>query len=137
MDPVREAIGQWLLADAALVALLSAPTAVFHKQALRTADFPYVLFHRQAGNERRTFGGSSGTGELWTVKGVDRNMNAENAEAIATAIRLSLEDAELVIDGKPVQSIVRETLVDYSEGDGAEIIHHAGGIYRVDVQPPT
>ncbi len=135
MDAVREALGVHLLADAGVAALLGAPDAVYHRRALRGAVRPYVLFHRQDGRDRHTFGGSSGTTELWLVKAVDRQLEAGPAEDLAAAIHAALEDAPLVVAGKPIMMIVRETLVDYVEGDGAETIHHVGGVYRLGVHP--
>lgn len=137
MDPVRQAIGAHLLADEDVTSLLSSPDAVYHQQAPRDAATPYVLFHRQTAQDRAGFGGSRGTTEPWLVKAIDRDETAEVAEDIAVALNRSLTDAELVIDGRAVQAIWRQTVVQYPEHDGAEIVHHVGGLYRVDVQPAT
>jgi hypothetical protein len=137
MDGVRVAIRAQLTADATLTALLSTAGAIFHRVAPRDAVPPYVIFDRQAGTEKETFGGEAGEGQVWLVKGICRGLDAGPAEAIDARVKTTLNLAELVVDGKPVQSVRRESRVEFGEADGAEQFHHVGALYRVDVQPAT
>lgn len=136
-DPVRVAIRQRLIGDQVLTAMLSTPSAIYHRQAPREALTPVVLLWRQAGTEQATFSGEAGETQLWLVKAVVRGPVADQAETIDDRIKARLHLADLVIAGKGAQEVSRESRVEFGEGDGAEMFHHVGGLYRVGVQPAT
>lgn len=137
MDPVREAIRARLTGDETLVGMLPLPDAVYHRRAVRQAPMPHVVFDRQAGTETGTFNAGERSSQVWLVKAVDRGYPADRAEDIDRELARLLDLADLIVDGKPVQQIRRETLVAYGEDVGGDIVHHVGATYRIDVQPAT
>ena len=132
---VRVALRTALSSDPELVALLSAPTAVYHRTAPQSAREPLVIFAKSSGIEVLAFKDGGFKDQLWTVKGVCRGGDAEQAEAIDDRCAELLQNAELDISGGRTLSLFRVSDVDYGEGDkGADQIHHVGGIYRLAIE---
>lgn len=133
-SPVRTALHARLAGFEPLTGLLSSPASIWHRRAPREARPPFVLFHKQAGNPRWTFREHT-QWDLWLVKAVDRGLTAERAEAIAKQIDVCLNDHELTITGHRLLVLRRESDVSYPEPDGADLLHHEGGLYRLVTQP--
>lgn len=134
MDPVREALRTHLMATPAVTSLLGAANNIFHRVAPRNATPPFVVFHRQAETDHWTFAGQPLERDLWAVKAISRGA-ADAAEDIAKAITAALNDAAITVDGYALLNLRRESKIDYGEQADAETWHHAGGLYRVDIDP--
>jgi hypothetical protein len=135
MDPVRKAIFDRLSATPAVTSQLGAVTNIFHRVAPRAAVPPYVVMHRQAETDNWTFAGQPLERDMWTVKAICRGSSATQAEDIAKAITTALNDAAITVDGYALLNLRRESKIDYGEQADAETWHHAGGIFRVDIDP--
>jgi hypothetical protein len=128
-DPVRVALYGRLADDSNLTALLSDPTAIFHRKAPAGSVPPYVILNRQSGIERWTFG--EGFQEaMWLVKGICRGESAAPAEAVDSACRPLLHKVRLDIPGGRL-TVIRESDVDYGEPADGEEWQHVGGLYRL------
>lgn len=134
MDQVRTAIYQHLTADTELSDLL---TGIHHLKAPSNSEYPYAIFHRQAGTPAWTMGKAPAfKDELWLVKGVARGLKADAAEDIDARCEALLNDAPLSLEGKTLLFCLRESdMPPYSEADGGEAIYHVGGLYRLKVEP--
>jgi hypothetical protein len=134
MNPVRAALEARLKADATLATLLSTgQDAVYHREAPNEAQLPLVIYHKQAGARRWTFGDFTAW-DLWLVKGVARD--SAWAEDIDKQIDVILSDAVLTISGLRHLYLRREDDVDYGDqvktaGAQVDLIHYVGGIYRL------
>jgi hypothetical protein len=134
MNPVRAALYSRLSGDATLTGLLSAQAAIYHQIAPQDAAYPLIVFQRQDGRPDWTFGDHMQR-DLWTVRAIDRATSASDAEAIADRIDVLLNDAPLVVNGRALLYLRRESDVDFSEQDGADTLRHVGGVYRVVTDP--
>jgi len=138
MDSVRKAIGEALVEDEALAALLSKPGEIHHDKAPADAAYPYAIFRLQSPERPSwTMQGPPAFEEmLWLVKGVCRGLDAEGAEDINTRCAEILNDADLEITGPSLRFCLRESgMPPYSEDDSGETIYHRGSLYRVVVEP--
>lgn len=135
MDEVRRAIYSRLSGDAALTALLSAATAIYHGVAPQTAGFPLVVFSEQAGVPVWQFQGGHYENDVWLVKAISRGSSAGAAEDIAKRIGALLTDAPLAITGEVLLGVWREGKVAYSETESGETYWHAGHLIRLISQP--
>lgn len=134
-DPIRVALVQRLLATPAVTSLLGVSNGVFHRVAPRNAPPPYVVLHRQAGTDSWTFNGAPLERDLWTIKAICRGSESEQADAIAAAVTVALNDAPLAIDGYALLYLRRESKIDYGEVSDGEQFHHVGALYRLDADP--
>jgi len=135
--PVRRAIYGKLAGDTTLNAILGAPPAgkaknIYHQQALAGAGFPYVIFQKQAGNPTEAFGDPSAIDtDIWLVKAVDRNTEADTVESAAARIIVLLNDATLSISGSVLLYLRRQSDVEYPEEIDGVQYKHAGSLFRL------
>lgn len=135
MNPVRAAIYERLTGDATLTGLLSSATAIYHQVAPQSAQTPFIVFHRQAGDPGWQFAGAHVQSDLWTVKAVDRASSASRAEDIAARIDTVLTDAPLAVTGRDLLAVYRESDVTYPETTDGATYRHEGGQYRLQTSP--
>lgn len=134
---VRRALYGKLAGDGTLTGLLAAPVAgyaqsIYYQQAPQGARFPYVIFSKQSGLPRETFGlPSAFETDVWLVKGVDQSESADTAEAIQARLAALLNDANLSISGRQTMYLRRESDVDYDEVDDGEQYRHSGSLFRL------
>ena len=133
MDALREAIYGALVTDPTLTGLLSDPEAIFHRKAPQNARYPLIIFHRQASTDRYAMGPDPLSSELWTVKAVDRGSTSSDVDDIASRILVVLNDAQLALDTGALLYLRRASQIDYGEVEGADQLHHVGGVYRAIV----
>lgn len=135
--PVRRAIYGKLAGDTTLTNMLgvAAPgysKAIYHNQAPAGAQFPYVVFFKQAGNPTEAFGDPSALETyVWAVKAVDRNTSADVAEAISARISTLLNDATLSISGASLLYLRRQGDIDSPEVTDGVTYAHVGASYRL------
>jgi len=135
--PVRRAIYGKLAGDTTLNTMLGAPStgyskSIYHQQAPAGAQFPYILFQKQAGNPTEAFGDPSAIDtDVWLVKAVDRNTSADPAEAAAARIIVLLNDAALSISGSVLLYLRRQSDVEYPEEIDGVQYKHAGSLFRL------
>lgn len=130
---VRRGIYGAITASTAVTAQLSGTAAVYFGQAPQDADFPLVIFHKDAGNPHYTFaqGSSAYDEEVWTVKAVDRGSTADTADAIAYSLDALLIDGSLSISGRQLMYLRRESDVSYLETTDGVTYFHSGARYRL------
>jgi hypothetical protein len=132
---VRTALYATLTADTGLTRLLASPESVFHQVAPLDARFPYVIFAKQTGRPTWAFDGRL-YGELWLVKAVCEGASATAAEDIDGELDRTLNDAAPSIDAKTLLYLRRDSDINYLEqGDGTDMWHHVGGVYRLVTEP--
>jgi len=135
--PVRRAIYGKLAGDTTLNGILGSPAAgysknIYHQQAPAGAQFPYVLFQKQAGNPTEAFGDPSAYDtDIWLVKAVDRNTTADPAEAAAARVITLLNDATLSISGSVLLYLRRQSDVEYPEEIDGQMYQHVGSLFRL------
>jgi hypothetical protein len=138
MDALRAAIGQELLGDETLCALLSSPTEVHEDKAPTNTAYPYAIFRLQSPERPEYAMGLSVTSEesLWLVKGVCRGVDSEEAEDIKTRAIEVLHDTSLEVAGKRLLLCMWDGgMPPYSEDDSGATIYHRGALFRVTVAP--
>lgn len=133
MDALREAIYGALVTDPTLTGLLSDPEAIFHRTAPQSARYPLVIFHRQTASDRYAMSPDPLSSELWTVKAVARSGSSSAVDDVASRILVVLNDAPLALDDGALLYLRRDSQIDYGEVDGADQLHHVGGLYRAVV----
>lgn len=132
----RRAIYGKMAGDATLDALLATPPTgyshnVFYQVAPDAADYPFVIFNRQAGTPSYALGGRTMDSEVWLVKAVDRSDTADAADAIASRLNALLTDGTVSISGGTQLYLRRESDLDYSEVTDGVAYRHAGSLYRL------
>ena len=128
---IPNALYQWLSEDPTLAALLSAPEAIFPKEAPEETEYPFVVFQQVSGVKERGFHDHSARNQIWLVKGVCRGGDPSPAEEIDKRIEELLDDASLPLEDGHLIGLLRESDVPAHEIDGGEVVTHAGGLYRV------
>lgn len=137
---VRRALYGKLAGDTTLTNMLGTPGAGFNKAiyfsvAPEDAQFPYVLFSKQAGTP--TYALTRGTpayqDDVWQVKGVDHpsSTDSDTAEAIQARLLALLTDTTLSISGEDLLYLRPYSDVQFAEAQSGEIYHHAGGLFRL------
>lgn len=134
MSAIRTAIYTQLAGTSAVTALLSSPTAIYHRVAPADAQAPFVIFTKQAGTPRWAMAGDPLDTDLWLIKGVCTGGSSSAAESIAAAVDDAINDALLSITGRNLLFLRRESDVDYGEADGGEQWHHVGALYRLTTE---
>jgi hypothetical protein len=133
----RRAIYGKLAGDTTLNNLLGAPPAgwaksIYHNQAPGGATYPLIVFFKSAGTPTDAFAKPGAfENEVWTVKAVDRNTSADNAEAIAARVKALLNDASLSISGATHLYLRRQSDIEYPEVEDGVVHHHVGSLYRL------
>lgn len=135
MNPVRQAIFGVLNGDATLKALLSTPTAIYHRVVPQNATLPAVVFSRMAGTPEWAFDSSGLQNDVWLVKGVAKGATSSPAEDIDARVKALLTDASFTITGRVLNGIYPELDIDYEEVTAGEVYHHVGSQYRVVSEP--
>lgn len=136
---VRRALYGKLAGDTTLNALLGAPPSGFSKslyyqQAPQGAGFPFVTFQKQAGTPRYAIGERAYDNELWLIKGVDKNIDADPVDTIASRLDALLTDGTISISSRIQLYLRRESDVDYPElQDGVRYLH-SGALFRLMYQ---
>jgi hypothetical protein len=130
MNPSRQALVNALLANPQLTAMLSNASAVYHREAPRTAHTPYVVFDKNSGADEVQFAGGRIIREGWLVKAVDFGTSATVAEDIAKEIDDALHGQTFTLSNGLKASVLRDTHVDYAERDGDQVYQHVGAVYR-------
>jgi hypothetical protein len=133
---VRRALYGKLAGDSTLNALLATPPtgrtkSIYYQQAPSTANYPYVIFQKQAGTPRYSFKANAFDDEVWMVKGVDRNDDADPVDSISSRLDALLTDGTITISGKTELYLRRESDLDYEETVGDQRFLHAGSLYRL------
>lgn len=135
--PVRRALYGKMSGDTTLNNLLGAPAHgyaknIYYQQAPETANFPFVLFQKQAGTPTETLSDPSALEtDVWLVKAVDRNTTADPAEAVQARLKGLLNDATLSISGGTLLYLRRDSDVDYPEVRDGNAYQHAGSLWRL------
>jgi hypothetical protein len=133
---VRRAIHGKLRGDTNLSAMLGAPPAGFTKSTFDEispggGEFPYVIVSQSSSVPIYALGGLAMDNDLWLIKGVDKNISADRADAIADRLDALLTDGALSISGKTKLYLRRESAVRYSEvADGTKYVH-SGHLFRL------
>ncbi len=135
MNPVRAALYTALAGDATLGALLSAPTAIYHRVVPQGGVLPVVVLSKMAGTPEWQFAGTHLQTDVWLIKGIAKGSSSSVAEDIAARASAVLNDAVLSVTGRILLSIKRELDVDYEEVTSGELYHHVGSNFRVVTQP--
>jgi hypothetical protein len=123
--------------DTTLNALLASPPSgwsksIYHQQAPAGAQFPFVVFQKQAGTPTEAFGDPDALDtDVWMVKAVDRSTSADGAEAIQARLQALLNDATLSISGATLLYLRRQSDVEYPEVSDGVTYNHAGALYRL------
>lgn len=134
---IRRALYGKLAGDTTLNALLHAPPAgyaksIYYELAAENAQFPYVIFTKQASTPTYTLADTALDTDVWTVKGVDRNpTDTDPVDAIASRLDVLLTDGTVSISGKTQLYLRREEDYDYPEVKDGIIYRHAGATYRL------
>ena len=143
---IRRAIYGKLAGDSTLNALLATPPAgrsksIYHQQAPDDAEYPFVIFNKQAGTPEYAIGARAFDNELWQVKGVVTTETPSTSsvddvvDAIASRLNALLTDGTISISGATQLLLRRESDVEYSEQpSGQPRILHAGALYRLMYQ---
>lgn len=143
MDPVRRAMMRRLSEDAAITTLLAdGAGGIWHRKAPLDAQAPLVIFDRVDSHDlQATFGGARWEDQLWLVKAIARDDVGSDASAtgivedLSDAIDALLHDNALPVDGHIVLWLRREQRVEYGDPDGLVTWQHAGGLYRLKLEP--
>jgi hypothetical protein len=123
--------------DTTLNALLASPPSgwsksIYHQQAPGGAQFPFVVFQKQAGTPTEAFGDPDAMDtDVWMVKAVDRSTSADGAEAVQARLQALLNDATLSISGATLLYLRRQSDVEYPEVSDGVTYNHAGALYRL------
>lgn len=133
---IRRALYGKMAADSTLTNLLGTPAPgysknIYYQQAPAKAQYPYVIFNKQAGTPRYAIGARAYDNEIWLIKAVDRSDTADTADNIASRLDVLLTDSTLSISGKTQLLLRRESDVDYPETADGVTYRHAGSTFRL------
>jgi hypothetical protein len=133
---IRRALYGKMAGDTTLTNLLGTAAsgytrAIYYQLAPQGADEPYVIFQQQAGTPRYTFGERAYDNDLWLVKAVDENIDADPVDTIASRLDALLTDGTINISGRVQLYLRRESDISYAEvADGVRYLH-TGALYRL------
>jgi uncharacterized protein DUF3168 len=135
LSAVRDAIVKHLLADTNVRAV--ATGGIYPKMPPKgSATFPFIEVRAQkppSGN--RVFQAVAFEDSVFQVKACDQYSSPKRAADIAAAVRTSLDQAALTIDGYDNLGIIWIADIDMvEEGDGLPY-HYEGGLYEVYAAP--
>lgn len=133
---VRRALYGKLAADTTLVNLLGTAAPgyaknIYYQRAPAKAQYPLVIFNKQAGVPRYAIGARAYDNELWLIKAVDRSDTADPADNISSRLDVLLTDATISISGKTQLLLRRESDVDYPEDADGVTYRHSGALFRL------
>lgn len=133
---IRRSLYGKLAGDSTLVGMLGSPPpgyskSIFYQQAPPKAQYPYVIFNKQASTPRYAIGARAFDNDIWLIKAVDRSDSADPADNIASRLDALLTDATLSISGKTQLLLRRESDVDYPETADGVTYRHAGSLFRL------
>lgn len=135
----RRALYGKMAGDSTLTGLLHSPPAgytksIFYEQAPAGAQFPYIIFTKQAGTPRYALANRAFDNDVWLIKGVDRADTADTADNIASRLDALLTDGTISISGRTQLYLRRESDVDYAEVTDGVTYRHAGCLFRLVYQ---
>lgn len=127
---IRQAIFQKLSAASGVTSVVG--SRIFHGQAPSDADYPLVIFNKQAGTKKRAFQNPNAFNEeTWLIKTVDRNSTSNLAEQVAQAVDAAFDGGTLTVTGKTVADLHHVSDVDYLEPVGDQTFRHHGSTFAV------
>lgn len=136
----RRAIYGKLSGDTTLTSLLATPPtgvtkSIYYQVAAQGAEFPYVIFQKQAGTPSYALAANTFDNEVWMVKGVTKNPGpvypSDPVETISSRLDALLTDGIISISGKVELYLRRESDLDYSEERSGVIYRHSGALFRL------
>lgn len=134
---IRRAVYGKLAGDTTLNNLLATPPtgyskSIYHDEAPPAAQYPFVVFFKQAGTPTEAFGDPDAFDtDVWLVKGVDKATSADTVEAVQARVQALLNDTTLSISGATLQYLRRESDVEFAEVRDGVTYRHAGSQYRL------
>jgi hypothetical protein len=129
MSAVRDAICKHLKADPTVSAIAK---GVHPKLAPESSKFPLVVVSaQQPPTAIRTFQTVLAEQSIFLVKAIDQSISPKRASDLAAAIRTSLDQANLVIDGQNNLGIIWIQDVDLVEEYNGQTYQHEGGLYEI------
>lgn len=138
---VARALYGKMAGDVTLNGLLATPPSgwgksIYYQEAPESADYPFVIFQKQAGVPRFSFKSQTFQDDLWLVKGVDRQPDgdADPVDAIAKRIKVLLTDGSISIAGATAAYFRPDADVNYGEPSGDHRVFHAGATFRLIYQ---
>lgn len=140
---VRRALYGKLSGDTTLNGLLGAAPSgysksIYYEVAPEGADFPFVVFSKQASTPSYALASRVLDEDVWLIKGVGRSeashADADAVDAIASRLDALLTDGTISISGRIQLYLRRESDVDYAEVEDGVIYQHAGSLYRLMYQ---
>lgn len=132
---IRRALYGKLAGDTTLNNLLGTPApgfskSIYYQLAPQGASFPYVIFGKSSGVPIYALKQLAVDNDIWMVKGVDRNTDADPVDAISDRLKTLLTDSEPSISGKTSLYLRRESDLDYEETDGDIRYLNSGALFR-------
>lgn len=132
----RRSIYGKLAGDTILNALLGTPAtgfnkSIYYQQAAQGADFPYVIFNEMSETPRYAIGAKAYDNDVWQVKAVDRNTDADPIDTIKSRLDALLTDGTISISGAVQLYLRAESGVVYSETEDGVQYLHAGWLFRL------
>jgi hypothetical protein len=129
MSAVRNAICIHLKNDPSVMAIAK---GVHPKLAPESSKFPLVVVSaQQPATAVRTFQTVLAEQSIFLVKAIDQATSPKRAADLATAIRTSLDQANLMIDGQNNLGIIWIQDVDLVEEFNGQTYQHEGGLYEI------
>ncbi len=132
----RRALYGKMAGDTTLTNLLGAPPSgfaknIFYQEAPQGAGFPYVIFNEQAETPAWALSEKAYDDDIWLIKGVDENSDADRVDTIKARLEALLTDATLSISGETLLYLRPESKISYQETtDGVRYLH-AGLLFRL------
>lgn len=138
---IRRALYGKMSGDATLTAMLGSPPsgysrAIYYQAAPDGAEFPYIVFNKQASTPRYAIGARAYDNEVWLIKAVIRSSgpggdSPDDADNIASRLDVLLTDGTISISGKTQLLLRRVSDVDFSEVSDGTLYRHAGSNFRL------
>jgi len=110
-------------------------TGVYRFIAPQTATAPFVIFNEMSGVDYWTFNDRERKSLTYQVKVVATGHSGSVVSAANDRFDTLLNDVPLTLTGWSCKRIRRESDVEYIEDDDGKLYTHAGGIFRIDVEP--
>lgn len=138
---VRRALYGKMSGDATLTAMLGSPPsgyskAIYYQAAPDGAEFPYIVFNKQASTPRYAIGARAYDDDVWLVKAVIRSSgpggdSPDAADDIASRLDVLLTDGTISISARTQLYLRRVSDVDFSEVSDGTLYRHAGSNFRL------
>lgn len=138
---VRRALYGKMAGDSTLVGYLGTPPSgysksIYYQVAPDGAQFPFIVFSKQASTPRYAIGARAYDTDVWLIKGVIRSSgpggdSPDVADNIASRLEALLTDGTISISGRTQLYLRRDSDVDYSETVDGTVYRHAGSNFRL------